>query len=64
MMINSAHMMNGRRVATASGAILADAALLDAARVDDARAAQELFDPRFWVSHGSITPVGGGRGAA
>ena len=74
MVINSAHMMNGRRVATASGAILADAALLDAARVDGAgvdgagvdgaRAAQELFDPRFWVSHGRITPVAGGRGAA
>jgi 3-deoxy-D-manno-octulosonic acid kinase len=74
MVINSAHMINGRRVATASGAILADAALLDAvrvddarlddARLDDARPAQELFDPRFWASHGRITPVGGGRGAA
>ncbi len=79
MVINSAHMMNGRRVATASGAILADAALLDAARVDagrvdagrgdDARAgaarrAQELFDPEFWARHGRITPVGGGRGSA
>lgn len=56
--------MNGRRVATASGAILADAALLDAARVEDARAAREIFDPQFWARHGRITPVGGGRGAA
>jgi 3-deoxy-D-manno-octulosonic acid kinase len=38
-------MMNGRRVATASGAILADAALLDAARVDPARVDDARVDP-------------------
>ncbi len=70
MVINSARMMNGRRVATANGAILADAALLDvaarvgAARADEGRAEQALFDPQFWSRHGILTPAGGGRGAA
>jgi 3-deoxy-D-manno-octulosonic acid kinase len=56
-------MMNGRRVATASGAILADAAVVDAARAG-VPSLEELFEPKFWAGEGSITPVGGGRGAA
>jgi 3-deoxy-D-manno-octulosonic acid kinase len=52
-------MMNGRRVATASGAILADAAV-----VDGLPALGALFEPKFWAGQGRITPVGGGRGAA
>jgi 3-deoxy-D-manno-octulosonic acid kinase len=61
--------MNGRRVATASGAILAGAALIDPALIDAARvrgppATEALFEPRFWLDEGRITPVNGGRGAA
>jgi 3-deoxy-D-manno-octulosonic acid kinase len=52
-------MMNGRRVATANGAILADAALLDGEPCTHA-----LFEPQFWARQGRITPVAGGRGAA
>ena len=64
-MINS-RAMNGRRVATASGAILADAALLDAAGVGGSSSpASRSSSPRFWAGHGDIAPVGvGGRGAA
>jgi 3-deoxy-D-manno-octulosonic acid kinase len=54
-------MMNGRRVATASGAILADAAVVDTTVVD---ALEALFEPQFWAVHGRISPAGGGRGAA
>jgi 3-deoxy-D-manno-octulosonic acid kinase len=50
-------MLNGRRVATAGGAILADAAVVDSAL-------EALFEPQFWAGQGRITPVGGGRGAA
>ena len=67
-------MMNGRRMATASGAILADAALADAALADaalvDAAGAggssslEPLFEPQFWAGRGGISPAGGGRGAA
>jgi 3-deoxy-D-manno-octulosonic acid kinase len=69
-------MMNGRRVATASGAILTDAAAFDTAGAGtsgaDSRvwnsaglpATEALFEPQFWAGHGRITPVGGGRGAA
>lgn len=61
--------MNGRRVATASGAILADAALIDSALIDAASgggppAGEALFEPQFWAEGGRITPVDGGRGAA
>jgi 3-deoxy-D-manno-octulosonic acid kinase len=63
--------MNGGRVATASGAILADAALVDAARSEAARAGgssdiavESLFEPQFWASYGRIAPVERGRGAA
>ena len=62
-------MINGRRVATASGAILAGAALLDAAllvaaRGGDSCSPEPLFEPQFWAGHGDISPVGGGRGSA
>ena len=62
-------MMNGRRMATASGAILADAALADAALADAAGAGgssslEPLFEPQFWAGRGGISPAGGGRGAA
>jgi 3-deoxy-D-manno-octulosonic acid kinase len=60
-------MMNGRRVATASGAILADAAAVDTALIGNSAglpAMEALFEPQFWAGHGRITPVGGGRGAA
>ena len=65
MVINFEHMMNGRRMATASGAILADAALLDADRLDAGRvgaspSVQSLFDPRFWARNGRLrrSPAG------
>ena len=56
-------MMNGRRMATASGAILADAALADG---DSSKppARQSLFEPQFWAGRGGLSPAGGGRGAA
>ena len=56
-----ANMTNGRRVETASGAIL-----LDAARLGDefSGAEEALFEPQFWVGRGSIVPVGLGRGSA
>lgn len=63
--------MNGRRVATASGAILADAAAVDTAFAGAVRfggsqagAMEAIFDPQFWAAQGRITPIGGGRGAA
>src|ERR1700691_558999 len=59
--------MNGRRMATASGAILADAAILDAATLLDAAAdsssPERLFEAQFWAGRGGSSPVGGGRGA-
>ena len=58
--------MNGRRMATASGAILADVALLDAAALlaPASSSPEPLFEPKFWPGHGGIRSVGGGRGAA
>jgi 3-deoxy-D-manno-octulosonic acid kinase len=59
-------MMNGRRVATAGGAILADAAFLDIASSlssPEPRFPESLFEPQFWSGRGGISPVGGGRGA-
>jgi len=55
-------MMNGRRVATARGAILADAALVEA--VGETRDMESLFEPLFWADRSAIAPVSGGRGAA
>jgi 3-deoxy-D-manno-octulosonic acid kinase len=57
-------MMNGRRVAIASGAILADAAVVDATRAGGLPALEVLFEPKSWAGRGGITSVGGGRGAA
>jgi 3-deoxy-D-manno-octulosonic acid kinase len=54
-------MTNGRRVETASGAILLDDALFDGAL---SAAGDEVFDPGFWAARGEIEPAGRGRGAA
>jgi 3-deoxy-D-manno-octulosonic acid kinase len=57
-----ANMTNGRRVETATGAIL-----LDADRLGDEFSGTEeaLFEPQFWVARGSsIVPTGLGRGTA
>ena len=53
-------------MATASGAILADVALLDAAALlaPASSSPEPLFEPKFWPGHGGIRSVGGGRGAA
>jgi len=50
----------GRRIATANGAILADAGALG----DCAEAGESIFDPKFWLERGGLAPVMGGRGAA
>lgn len=50
----------GRRIATANGAILADAVALGNL-VD---AGEAIFDPQFWPPRGAFAPVTGGRGAA
>jgi 3-deoxy-D-manno-octulosonic acid kinase len=55
-------MMNGRRVATARGAVLADAAHVEA--VGESRDMESLFEPLSWADRSAITPVIGGRGAA
>jgi 3-deoxy-D-manno-octulosonic acid kinase len=51
----------GRRIATACGAMLADAAclgnLLDSA-------GEALFDPQFWAARAGLAAVTGGRGTA
>jgi 3-deoxy-D-manno-octulosonic acid kinase len=54
--------MNGGRVATASGAILADAAL--SGGISSSGAFDSLFEPQFWATDGRITPIDRGRGAA
>jgi 3-deoxy-D-manno-octulosonic acid kinase len=51
----------GRRVATANGAILADAARLGAQLES---AAEALFDPQFWAARAQLATVDAGRGAA
>jgi 3-deoxy-D-manno-octulosonic acid kinase len=57
----------GRRIATPTGAMLADPAcvgtLLDTAAPLDA-AAEALFEPQFWAARGELKAVGQGRGAA
>ena len=53
--------MNGRRVATAGGAILADVALVEA--IGEPRAMEGLFEPSSQPGQ-RATPVGGGRGSA
>jgi 3-deoxy-D-manno-octulosonic acid kinase len=51
----------GRRIATASGAILADAACLGGL-LDSA--GEALFDPQFWAARSQLSAVNAGRGAA
>jgi 3-deoxy-D-manno-octulosonic acid kinase len=51
----------GRRIATATGAMLADPACLGNLPQD---AVESLFDPEFWRSRGELLEVKGGRGAA
>ena len=50
----------GRRIATADGAILADAGALG----EFLAAGEAIFEPMFWVERGALAPVMGGRGAA
>ncbi|HTV97166.1 MAG TPA: 3-deoxy-D-manno-octulosonic acid kinase [Steroidobacteraceae bacterium] len=50
----------GRRIATASGAILVDAQRLGSF-LD---AGEALFDPRFWEARGELAAAASGRGAA
>ena len=51
----------GRRIATATGAMLADPDSLGNLPQD---AAESLFDPEFWRSRGELLDVRGGRGSA
>jgi 3-deoxy-D-manno-octulosonic acid kinase len=51
----------GRRIATATGAMLADPDCLGNLPLD---ARESLFDPEFWRSRGELKAVTGGRGAA
>src|SRR5882724_1812834 len=50
----------GRRIATATGAMLADPDSLGNLAQD---AAESLFDPEFWRSRGELLEVRGGRGS-
>jgi 3-deoxy-D-manno-octulosonic acid kinase len=51
----------GRRIATATGAMLADPAYLG----NPAQAvAESMFDPEFWRTRGELIEVTGGRGSA
>ncbi len=51
----------GRRIATSSGAMLADPVSLG--NLQDA-VAETLFDPEHWRAHGQLTPAADGRGSA
>src|SRR5258708_15860975 len=51
----------GRRIATATGAMLADPDSLGNLAQD---AAESLFDPAFWRSRGELLEVTGRRGSA
>jgi 3-deoxy-D-manno-octulosonic acid kinase len=53
--------MNGRRIATATGAMLSDPACIGNLPQD---AEESLFDPEFWRARGELVAVTGGRGAA
>ena len=50
----------GRRIATATGAMLSDPACLG----NLAGAAESLFDPEYWRARGELGAVTGGRGSA
>ena len=54
-------MTNRRRIATANGAMLADADLVGNLLEE---AGQRLFEPQFWHDRSEFTPIAGGRGAA
>jgi 3-deoxy-D-manno-octulosonic acid kinase len=54
-------MTNGRRIATATGAMLADPASLGNPPLSDI---ESLFDPEFWRARGELRAVSGGRGSA
>jgi 3-deoxy-D-manno-octulosonic acid kinase len=51
----------GRRIATATGAMLSDPACLGNLPPD---AAESLFDPEYWRARGELHAVTGGRGSA
>jgi 3-deoxy-D-manno-octulosonic acid kinase len=51
----------GRRIATATGAMLSDPACLGNLPQN---AAESLFDPEFWQARGELQDVTGGRGSA
>ena len=51
----------GRRIATATGAMLSDPACLGNLPPD---AAESLFDPEYWRARGELNLVTGGRGSA
>ena len=51
----------GRRIATATGAMLSDPACLGNAPQG---ALESLFDPEFWRKRGELSEVKGGRGSA
>jgi 3-deoxy-D-manno-octulosonic acid kinase len=51
----------GRRIATATGAMLADPDCLGNVAED---AQESLFDPEFWRARGELAAVTGGRGSA
>ena len=52
---------SGLRIATASGAILADAGCLGTLIEEHGEA---VFDPRFWAGHSELAAVATGRGSA
>lgn len=54
-------MNGGRRIATATGAMLSDPACLGNLAHD---AAESLFDPEFWRARGELIAATGGRGSA
>jgi 3-deoxy-D-manno-octulosonic acid kinase len=57
----------GRRIATATGAMLADPACLGNSQSlgnPPQEAAESLFDPEFWRARGELIDVTGGRGSA
>jgi 3-deoxy-D-manno-octulosonic acid kinase len=51
----------GRRIATATGAMLSDPACLGNLPRD---AAESMFDPEYWRARGELAAVTGGRGSA
>jgi 3-deoxy-D-manno-octulosonic acid kinase len=51
----------GQRIATATGAMLADPADLGK---PSPSAAESRFEPEFWSARGELAPVSGGRGSA